>query len=241
MIHAAICDNVEVQCQAIEQRVQAYFFRKGEEAICSLYTNTFKLLDDMEKDRNFDVILINTRMDRISGIETMKEMRRRKWNVEFIFLTDSPKFAVEAFALKAAYYLVQPFTRQAFDKAMDVVMMRIQQYHSQKVIFHLNGSGIQVEEIHHIDFLESNGHIQTIHLADGSLIEVRQSLTSLQKMLDKAAEGQFVSPSKGYIVNQSAIHVIKSDHIEIKGEKIPLVKRRYRTFLQNYFDFIFKH
>lgn len=241
MICAAICDKEKEQCQAIEKRVQAYFFQNSEDVKCSVYTNTFKLLGDMEKGRNFDVILINTSMDRVSGIEAMKEMRRRKWDVEFIFLTGSPRFAVEAFALKAAYYLVKPFTKQAFDKAMDAVMIRIQQYHSRKVVFHLPGNGIQVEEIHHISYLESNGHVQVVHLADGSLIKVRQSLASLQRMLDRVAAGQFVSPSKGYIVNQAAIHVIKSDYIEIRGERIPLVKRRYRIFLQDYLNFIFRY
>lgn len=218
MIRAAICDNVQEQCQIIKQRIQAYFFQSGEDVIYSIYTDMIQLLVDIVKD-----------------------MLHRKWESEFIFLTESPQFAAKAIYLKTSHCLVKPFTEQAFNKIMDNVMMRIQQYHSQKVVFYLTSNGIQVEKIHHINYLESDGHIQVVHLSDGSLIKVKQSLASLQNILDRTADGQFVSPSKGYIVNQAAIHVIKSNYIEIRGEMIPLVKRRYRMFLRNYLNFIFKY
>lgn len=91
----------------------------------------------------------------------------------------------------------------------------------RKVIFRLVGGGIQVEEINHILFVESDGHVQQVHTIDGSILETRQSLSALLQTFESIVPGQFVSPGKGYIVNQSAIHIIKSDYIEIKGYKIP--------------------
>lgn len=110
----------------------------------------------------------------------------------------------------------------------------------RKVIFRLVGGGIQVKEINHILFVESDGHVQQVHTIDGSILETRQSLSALLQTFESIVPGQFVSPGKGYIVNQSAIHIIKSDYIEIKGYKIPLAKRKYRQFQEEYFKFIFK-
>ena len=109
----------------------------------------------------------------------------------------------------------------------------------KKVIFRLVGGGIQVEEINHILFVESNGHVQQVHTADGSMLVTRQSLLAMLQTFETLAPGQFVSPGKGYIVNQSAIHIIKSEYIEVKGHKIPLAKRKYRQFQEDYFKFIF--
>lgn len=64
-------------------------------------------------------------------------------------------------------------------------------------------------------------------------------MAAILDMLESMAPGQFVSSGKGYIVNQSAIRVIKSDYIEIQGHKIPLAKRKYRQFQENYLKFIF--
>ena len=110
----------------------------------------------------------------------------------------------------------------------------------RKVIFRLVGGGIQVEEVNNLLFVESNGHVQQVHTYDGSMLETRQSLSALLQTFESIVPGQFVSPGKGYIVNQSAIHIIKSEYIEVKGHKIPLAKRKYRQFQEEYFKFIFK-
>ena len=109
----------------------------------------------------------------------------------------------------------------------------------KKVIFRLVGGGIQVEEINAILYIESEGHIQKVYTADHSVLETRQPLAAILDMLESMAPGQFVSPGKGYVVNQSAIRLIKSDYIEIQGHKIPLAKRKYRQFQESYLKFIF--
>ena len=185
------------------------------------------------------IALLDICMPGLLGTDIAAEMRKQKSRAEIIFLSTSEEFAVEAFAVRAAHYLVKPFTQKEFDQAMDRVMESIRQRHSGKMIFRLVGGGIQVEEVNAILYVESNGHIQQVHTADHSLLETRQSLASLLDTLDAIAPGQFVSPGKGYIVNQSAIRVIKSDYIEIQGHKIPLAKRKYRQFQESYLKFIF--
>lgn len=101
------------------------------------------------------------------------------------------------------------------------------------------GGGVRVEEIAQILFLESHGHVLEVYLADGSTLETRKSGQEMKTDLDKIAPGQFVSPNKGYLVNLSAIHMIKTDYVEIQGHQIPLGKRKYRDFQEQYFQFMF--
>ena len=185
------------------------------------------------------IALLDICMPGLLGTDIAAEMRKQKSRAEIVFLSTSEEFAVEAFAVRAAHYLVKPFTQKEFDQAMDRVMESIRQRHSGKMIFRLVGGGIRVEEVNAILYVESNGHIQQVYTADHLLLETRQSLASLLDTLDAIAPGQFVSPGKGYIVNQSAIRVIKSDYIEIQGHKIPLAKRKYRQFQESYLKFIF--
>jgi DNA-binding LytR/AlgR family response regulator len=166
-------------------------------------------------------------------------MRRNHSQSEIIFLTTSDEFAVQAFSVKAAHYLIKPFTQEEFDGAMDRAMARIIQHHSGKMIFRLVGTGIQVEEINNIVYAESEGHILKVYLKDGTYLETRQTLTHFLDSLDRMSPGQFVSPGKGYAVNQDAIHVIKRESVEIQGRIIPLGKRRYREFQEAYFKYIF--
>ena len=231
MVRIAICDDLQEQLDIIQKAVQQYFHDKKEPTEVFTYNNAMDFVDAFEKEGNFDIVLL--------GTDIAAEMRKQKSRAEIVFLSTSEEFAVEAFAIRAAHYLVKPFTQKEFDQAMDRVMESIRQRHSGKMIFRLVGGGIQVEEVNAILYVESNGHIQQVHTADHSLLETRQSLASLLDTLEAIAPGQFVSPGKGYIVNQSAIRVIKSDYIEIQGHKIPLAKRKYRQFQENYLKFIF--
>ena len=178
-------------------------------------------------------------MPGILGTEVANEMREKKYHAEIIFLTTSDEFAVEAFALKAVHYLVKPVRQELFDIAMDRALEKIKQCHSGKIIFRLVGCGIQIEEVDHIAYVESDGHVQRVFLTDGTSLDSRQSLTSLLNTLECIVPGQFVLPGKGFIVNQKAIHVIKSNYIEIQGKEIPIAKRKYRQFQEGYFRYIF--
>lgn len=207
MVRIAICDDLQEQLDIIQKAVQQYFHDKKEPTEVFTYNNAMDFVDAFEKEGNFDIVLL--------GTDIAAEMRKQKSRAEIVFLSTSEEFAVEAFAVRAAHYLVKPFTQKEFDQAMDRVMESIRQRHSGKMIFRLVGGGIQVEEVNAILYVESNGHIQKVYAADHSLLETRQSLASLLDTLDAIAPGQFVSPGKSYIVNQSAIRVIKSDYIEI--------------------------
>ncbi|MFP8920678.1 LytR/AlgR family response regulator transcription factor [Megasphaera indica] len=207
MVRIAICDDLQEQLDIIQKAVQQYFHDKKEPTEVFTYNNAMDFVDAFEKEGNFDIVLL--------GTDIAAEMRKQKSRAEIVFLSTSEEFAVEAFAVRAAHYLVKPFTQKEFDQAMDRVMESIRQRHSGKMIFRLVGGGIQVEEVNAILYVESNGHIQKVYTADHSLLETRQSLASLLDTLDAIAPGQFVSPGKSYIVNQSAIRVIKSDYIEI--------------------------
>ena len=240
MLRIALCDDVREQLEIMEKAVRSYFADSTYEIKISQYDNAMMFLDAFEEGGNFDIVLLDICMPGMLGTDVAAEMRNQKSRDEIIFLSTSDEFAVDAFSVQAAHYIVKPFTQKQFDQAMDRVMESIRQRHSKKIIFRLVGGGIQVEEINDILFVESKGHIQKVYVRDGSALETRLSLSELITTLDSISPGQFISPGKGYIVNLTAIHVIKSDYIEIQDYQIPLARRKYRQFQEEYFKFIFK-
>lgn len=238
MLRIAICDDQIQQISEVRKLAEDYIQRHQETAVFTEYTNAFTFLEELDK-QNYDLVLLDVCMPGMLGTEVANEMREKKYHAEIIFLTTSDEFAVEAFALKAIHYLVKPVRQELFDGAMDRALEKIRQSHSGKIIFRLVGCGIQIEEVDHIAYVESDGHVQRVYLTDGTSLDSRQSLTSLLNTLECITPGQFVSPGKGFIVNQKAIHVIKSNYIEIQGKEIPIAKRKYRQFQEDYFRYIF--
>ena len=56
----------------------------------------------------------------------------------------------------------------AYNNAMNFVdaVEERKDFDSKKIIFRLVGGGIQVEEVNHLLFVESNGHVQQVHTYD---------------------------------------------------------------------------
>jgi DNA-binding LytR/AlgR family response regulator len=239
MIRIAICDDVSEQVAVIRKAAEYYFAKHKEPVEFTEYTNAFVFLGDLELKGCFDIVLLDVCMPGILGTDVAAEMRRNNSKAEIIFLTASDEFAVQAFAVKAAHYLLKPFTQDDFDDAMERTMERLVQHHSRKLVFRLVGTGIQVEEINDILYAESKGHILLVYLKDGTYFQTRLTLGRFLEMVNNYSPGQFASPGKGYIVNLLAIHVIKSDCIEVQGKYIPLAKGKFREFQENYFKYIF--
>ena len=240
MIRVAICDDLPEQVKLIKEAVTSYFEDNKETFLVDTFESAMAFLDEFEEKGCYDIVLLDICMPGIMGMDVAAELRKSKnCNVEIVFLSTSDEFAVEAFAVGASHYLLKPFTQTEFNKAMDRVMNTIRQYHSGKILFHLVGGGIQVEEVRNIIFIESKGHIQQVYTVGHGILETRQSLVNLTSTLERTAPNQFISPGKGYVVNQALIHVIKSEYIELKGYRIPLSKRKYRQFQEEYLKYIF--
>ncbi|WP_432643010.1 LytTR family transcriptional regulator DNA-binding domain-containing protein [Acidaminococcus sp.] len=180
------------------------------------------------------IAICDDQTDQIQKIQAAAEtyFLTRNERVEYRTFSD-------AFAVKATDYLLKPFTQTQFNKSLERALGFIRQRNSAKMIFRLVGGGVRVEEIAQILFLESHGHVMEVFLADGSTLETRKSAQDMKADLDKIAPGQFVSPNKGYLVNLGAVHMIKTDYVEIQGHQIPLGKRKYRDFQEQYFQFMF--
>ena len=119
MVRIAICDDLQEQLDIIQKAVQQYFHDKKEPTEVFTYNNAMDFVDAFEKEGNFDIVLL--------GTDIAAEMRKQKSRAEIVFLSTSEEFAVEAFAVRAAHYLVKPFTQKEFDQAMDRVMESIRQ------------------------------------------------------------------------------------------------------------------
>lgn len=237
MLRIAICDDMKDQVRLIHRAAMNYFSKENQQVIYKLYDNASAFLDDVEAKLPFDIVLLDIYMPGILGTDIARQLRREKGKSEIIFLTSSDEFALDAFSVDAAHYLLKPFTQNQFNQAMKRAFDRIRLRNSRRVIFKVEG-GIRVEEIENILYAESNSHILTVVLNDDTFT-TRQSLTALKENLDTISPGQFVVPSKGYLVNRKAIRAIKSNGVEIGDALIPISRGTSKKFQEEYFAYIF--
>ncbi len=237
----AICDDKKQQISIIKAAVEAYFHnKKGEEVEIDTFDKAFDFLD-YQKKAGYDLVMLDICMPGMLGTDVAKEIRQRKDKTEIIFLTTSDEFAVEAFQVKAAHYLLKPFTDSDFAEAMDRAIQNIDKGINKFICLKCAGGTSETVDKDSIFFIESAAHKQRVVIRNGKIIETAQTLGELHKNLDELSSGQFICPYKGYLVNQKAISIIESDKIILKnGEAVPIPRRNFRQIKQAYFDYMFE-
>lgn len=237
----AICDDKKEQIAIIKVAIDVYIHsKKAEEVEIDTFDKAFDFLDYQEK-AGYDLVLLDICMPGMLGTDVAKEIRQRKDKTEIIFLTTSDEFAVEAFQVKAVHYLLKPFTNNDFAEAMDRAMQNIDKGLNKSICLKCAGGTAETVDKDSIIFIESAAHKQMIFISNGEVIETAQTLTEIYRNLSDLSSGQFISPYKGYIVNQKAISVIECDKIVLKnGKSIPIPRRNFRQIKQAYFDYMFE-
>ncbi len=239
-IKIAIYDNHTDQDVNIKANVEKYFSKQPEiETEIYSFDNSQQCLDKFDKIGGFDILLLNISALGIKEEEIASEIRKRKAPCEFIFISYSSDFAVEAFALEAVHYLLIPFSEADFNEALDRAMAKIWSAKCKKLPLRAEGR-IRIVDTDEIIYIESHEHVLNVYLKNGCATESRRSLGRISEELEKIAPGQFISPYKGYVINQKAINAIETKRILMNGGiSIPIPRGSYRTIQKAFLDFMF--
>lgn len=179
-----------------------------------------------------DLLFLNVEMPDISGLELTKQLKNK--DLIIIFTTSTKDYAVEAFELDAADYLVKPFTTsrfiQSIDKARNILTQK------QK--------GMQAQEAEYI-FVRDTNVVRRLRLDDilyakamGDFVKfyTKNKMYAIHGKL-KSAEmklplSNFVRVHRSYIVALNKIDALQDGGVIIQDQFLP-VAETYRKGLNS--------
>ncbi len=190
-----------------------------------------------EKEPN--LVFLDIQMPKINGFE-MLELIDSPPHV--VFTTAYDDFAIKAFELNAVDYLLKPFSKDRFDKAIlkynekntnpqltEVLESAAFTPSQQGRIVVKDGSKIKIIPVSQIQYIESADDYAKIHTADGAYLKNR-TMNFFEQSLEAY---HFTRIHRSYIVNTQLITGIepyeKDGHLVIlsTGVKIPVSKSGY--------------
>ena len=187
-----------------------------------------------------EIIFLDIQMPKINGFEMLELLDNPP---AVIFTTAFDEYALRAFDTHAVDYLLKPFSKERFDKALEKwkVIYELKENtpamhqvleavsHSplqRERIVVKSGSSIIVIPVDEILYLEAADDFVKIHTRKGNWLK-NKTMAHFEKQLDA---GRFIRVHRSFIVNISEITRLdpyeKDSHILLlkSGEKIPVSK-----------------
>ena len=185
-----------------------------------------------------DLIFLDIQMPKINGFEMLELIDNPP---QVIFTTAFEEYAIKAFDAHAADYLLKPFSKERFDKAMQklqqqrinaaqaVVETALQSTtQSNRIVVKDNGK-IKIIPIAQVQYLEAADDYVKIITAEGSFLKKK----TMQYFEDSLPPQEFIRIHRSCIINASLITRIdlheKDSHIALltTGARLPVSKAGY--------------
>ena len=230
-----ICDDQQKELENMRQIVSEYSLAHSELSLSvKCFLNPFDMLDEMSKSGVPDIALLDICMPGILGTEVAREILSRSGEeTDIIFLTTSPDFAVEAFAIHAGDYLTKPYTKQRLTDTLDRV---IEKRRNRIYIPVACGKEIYRIDLYNVLYAEAKNHNVEIYLKSGKCLKTHTTLTELKSVFQAA--NCFAAVGASYIVNLRCVQSLLETTLEMSnGDRIPVPRRLRGELKKQYFDF----
>jgi two-component system LytT family response regulator len=177
-----------------------------------------------------DLLFLDIEMPEMTGLELTRNLGEKKPII--VFTTSKKEYAVDAFELNVADYLVKPVTLPRFLLAMEKV----------REIFNSNKVGVSIDEKEFV-FIRDNGILKRLMIEDIHFLEAMGDYvkvftqqkfhaihTTLRNVEEKLPPNKFLRVHRSYIVALNKIEKIEEGVIVINNKPVP-VSDGYRSSL----------
>jgi DNA-binding LytR/AlgR family response regulator len=181
------------------------------------------------------LLILDVLMPGLNGIELATELRERLDDCKIIFLTGSPRFALDSYKVNAFYYLLKPFSTSELNTLIEKANNEIVEDNSNCLLLKEKGLLTKVK-ISDIKYIESNNHTIHFHLKNSRNISCSSPMNAYKDVL-LSHEG-FIKCHKSFLVNlHYVVSLSKSDfilegdiHIPIGRNSLQSAKHSYLTY-----------
>jgi two-component system, LytTR family, response regulator len=190
-----------------------------------------------------DLIFLDVQMPKINGFEMLELIDQPPL---VIFTTAFEEYAIKAFDAHAADYLLKPFSKERFDKAMQKTLLHQvhtaaaiadtalhNQPNSNRIVVKDNGK-IKIIPLAQLHYLEVADDYVKIHTAEGVFLKKK----TMQYFEDSLPAAEFIRIHRSYIVNTPLVTRItpyeKDSHLLLltTGVQLPVSKTGYARLKQ---------
>lgn len=234
-MNIAVCNSSMDNSSALISMVGRFCLARNIIAQIDEFSNGDDFLTSVSSTE-YDVVFIEACSDEIPGIDIVNFIRKnRMCDTQFIFLSDSKEYALDAFNLNAAHYLTH-LTDEIADEAMRRCLARMNMTYLG--FFDVKAkNGVVSVPADKVMYIEVDNKICTIHTTKSNI----KTYSSLDAINSKIDSDMFLRANRSFLVNMNYIEYFYFDHlvlydktyVSLSRSSRSQIKEQYGQFLNN--------
>ena len=206
-----LCEDIRKSLEEVTNQVEIFKFNSGEDLLEA------ELMD-------IDIFFLDIQMDKITGMDVAKEIRKDNDKSEIIFETALTEYVREGYKVRAYRYLLKPIKFEELKENILSCVEDIIKRHKNFMIIENKEKTYKII-IGSIKYIEVRKKELTLHTTEDSY-KTKNSLENIELELKKY---NFFRCHKGYLINMEHIDCISKKFVTIDGEEIPVSRHRMAT------------
>lgn len=231
MLRIAIVDDEETYISQIQEYIGQYAKEKNREIQTETFHDGSHLLDDYSP--RFDVILLDIEMEKMSGMEAAREIRKQDQDVILVFITNMAQYAINGYEVGALDYVLKPINYYTFSVRLERAIARVIKRQPQEILLNLS-DGIKRLKAEEVQYVEVQNRMLHYHTANG-VFKVRGTLLGVEEQL---REYHFVRCNHWYLVNLQYVTEIRKNIVIVAGDELEISRRNKTAFLSALTDYM---
>ena len=195
-MYIAVCDDQAEELTALTALLEQWQAERRIPLRYRAFRSAGDMLDAAQHER-FTLYLLDVMMPGIDGMEAAREIRAAALDPKIVFLTSSPEYAVESYAVEAYSYLLKPASADNLFPVLDKLFHAIQK---QDALLTLRRpAGVTRLPFSSIVAVEVRNKHLMFYLEDGSELEIPGALSEYEGAL--LSQPEFIKVHRAFVVN----------------------------------------
>lgn len=235
-----ICDDSLRDLSNIERLLQAYQEEHPTPHFdIEKYSDATQLSEAIMKNEPADIYILDMIMVPRSGIDLGRQLRSIGSESAIIYITASDDFAMEAYDVHAARYLLKPISR---DKVFEAVHYAITYTKAKTDAVYLlkTRDGLVTIPYSKIEYIENVSRTLEVHLTSKEIFRslfIRKSFD--EEIRELMFDRRFAQVHKSFLVNLKYVHQLSKSRVTMEsGTAIPVSQKRTAAVRSEYLSFV---
>lgn len=229
MIMAAICDDENNVCSAIEKMLFKAAMQLNLQIQTDVYYSGERLCERLEAGEYYDIIFLDIELESPNGVEVGHFIRNKLVNdaVQIAYISGKTHYAMELFKISPIDFLVKPVE---YEQLYDVVckLVRIKKIYADTFSYKI-GYDTYNEKVQNILYFESRDRKAAI-VTFKNTVEFYGSLDDIYQQLKNLG---FVIIHRSYLINYNNVRSFKYDSVTMLNGKTLQISQSKRKYLRD--------